>query len=611
MPLIKSKSKKAFSKNVETEMEHGKPQKQSIAIAYSMKKRAKKARGGYASAEPGYGVECAAEGGVSGGGGVKEGMYKPSGYSSKAEPQRLKEEQDAREKYKKLYKNELETPRKNMSEGGDVDEKVKRSLAAREMGVHKPTLEAGQSQAGFYSSKSPELSKAMHKNMLREIKSQKTGYFAEGGVSGGGGVTYQPLGPATSDAMLKHNKIAKELNRKPKKMAEGGDPVDPIQDSRLQSHAHECEMCGHTNSNEEHESDRHDSAGEPMMAEGGEPQKKLSAKESRDFDSYQPGINFPFKGGTSVAGKYVRSGQISKAKDIAKSKVHELQQDKQDRRNLAEGGQITDNYNSPSTRMHQTHDGDVDPQDNMTAMHQGNAVRDNESAEAEAERKLNQHGAHEEGRQGNEGHYAEGGQITDNYADTEDGDGLDMVGQIMAQRQQEYAEGGEAKYTPAYFEKQAKQTDEMHAKRGTSYGKEPGVHSPSYSSGKDKGQSIAGDLVRSSPYYKGEEKKAMAKDEHKRVLGEIKSQKTGYFSEGGQVANDTDRAKDMTDPRDDAGSGRYDDLVNRDDDMEDADYTGANSGDELSDEREDYDRKDIVSQIMKSRKKKDRLPNPR
>lgn len=42
MPLIKSKSDKAFKKNVEKEMEAGKPQKQSLAIAFSVKKRAKK-----------------------------------------------------------------------------------------------------------------------------------------------------------------------------------------------------------------------------------------------------------------------------------------------------------------------------------------------------------------------------------------------------------------------------------------------------------------------------------------------------------------------------------------------------------------------------------------
>lgn len=48
MPLIKGKSKKAFSKNVETEMHAGKPQDQALAIAYSMKRRAAKkmAQGG-------------------------------------------------------------------------------------------------------------------------------------------------------------------------------------------------------------------------------------------------------------------------------------------------------------------------------------------------------------------------------------------------------------------------------------------------------------------------------------------------------------------------------------------------------------------------------------
>lgn len=40
MPLIKSSSKKAFSKNVQKEMKAGKPQKQAVAIAYSVKRKA-------------------------------------------------------------------------------------------------------------------------------------------------------------------------------------------------------------------------------------------------------------------------------------------------------------------------------------------------------------------------------------------------------------------------------------------------------------------------------------------------------------------------------------------------------------------------------------------
>jgi hypothetical protein len=37
MPLIKGKSKKAFQKNVATEIKRGKPPKQAVAIAYSVK----------------------------------------------------------------------------------------------------------------------------------------------------------------------------------------------------------------------------------------------------------------------------------------------------------------------------------------------------------------------------------------------------------------------------------------------------------------------------------------------------------------------------------------------------------------------------------------------
>lgn len=40
MPLVKSASKEAFSKNVATEMRAGKPQKQAVAIAFSTQRRA-------------------------------------------------------------------------------------------------------------------------------------------------------------------------------------------------------------------------------------------------------------------------------------------------------------------------------------------------------------------------------------------------------------------------------------------------------------------------------------------------------------------------------------------------------------------------------------------
>ena len=47
MPLKKSSSKKPVSENIKTEMKTGKPQKQAIAIALDVQKRAaaKKAKG--------------------------------------------------------------------------------------------------------------------------------------------------------------------------------------------------------------------------------------------------------------------------------------------------------------------------------------------------------------------------------------------------------------------------------------------------------------------------------------------------------------------------------------------------------------------------------------
>ncbi|MFN6408294.1 MAG: hypothetical protein ACK4VU_12340 [Limnohabitans sp.] len=42
MPLVKSKTPEAFRKNVKAEVQAGKPVKQAVAIAYSVKRAAEK-----------------------------------------------------------------------------------------------------------------------------------------------------------------------------------------------------------------------------------------------------------------------------------------------------------------------------------------------------------------------------------------------------------------------------------------------------------------------------------------------------------------------------------------------------------------------------------------
>lgn len=46
MPLVKSKTKEAFQKNVKAEVKSGKPQDQAVAIAYQIKRNAENKRKG-------------------------------------------------------------------------------------------------------------------------------------------------------------------------------------------------------------------------------------------------------------------------------------------------------------------------------------------------------------------------------------------------------------------------------------------------------------------------------------------------------------------------------------------------------------------------------------
>lgn len=64
MPLIKSKSEKAFKSNIKAEVAAGKPPKQAVAIAYDVQRRAKKAKGGEVSLSIGRGEKLPADQGA-------------------------------------------------------------------------------------------------------------------------------------------------------------------------------------------------------------------------------------------------------------------------------------------------------------------------------------------------------------------------------------------------------------------------------------------------------------------------------------------------------------------------------------------------------------------
>lgn len=68
MPLIKSKSQKAFKENIRAEIAAGKPSKQAVAIAYSVQRRAPKASGGSVKLSVGRGEKLS----VSEGAGLTE-----------------------------------------------------------------------------------------------------------------------------------------------------------------------------------------------------------------------------------------------------------------------------------------------------------------------------------------------------------------------------------------------------------------------------------------------------------------------------------------------------------------------------------------------------------
>ncbi len=89
-----------------------------------------------------------------------------------------------------------------------------------------------------------------------------------------------------------------------------------------------------------------------------------------------------------------------------------------------------------------------------------------------------------------------------------------------------------------------------------------------------------------------------SEDHEDDMVGHIMKQRQCHYSKGGQVANKISPDAEFED-------NDFDDLVL--DDTQEGHYPGSQ---EIGDGREDDDRKDMVSMIMRSRKKRDRNPVP-
>ncbi len=170
MPLVNGKSEKAFKKNVEIEMEHGKPQKQALAIAYNMKRKKKPKHyddggdvGDVNASTPTFGSDPAAAalaqsgkggGGGGGGGGMSSMMQMAPMLLAAAEGGDIP---DKKQRARNAFHGHQKGVHADLSTYGAGD----RGMS----GAGKMVREKGEDDIGF--------AKDLHRRKLQEMKSMK------------------------------------------------------------------------------------------------------------------------------------------------------------------------------------------------------------------------------------------------------------------------------------------------------------------------------------------------------------------------------------------------------------------------------------------------------
>ena len=205
MPLIHGKSKKAFSENVATEMEHGKPQKQALAIAYDVMRKA-----GHKMAKGGMCEKCGDQCKYSDGGAVAKLTPSPydkagSDISSSISSDKAKSMADAFKAHGGKIEKRINDPKNKP--GGYVP------TGFGSVGVHDSVEKFGKNKGKSTGHVSGgEFAKDRHAQKLNELKSMPNPNLK--GLSHGGHV---------SGFDLNDQAVAKWMQEGKHTMAEGGE----------------------------------------------------------------------------------------------------------------------------------------------------------------------------------------------------------------------------------------------------------------------------------------------------------------------------------------------------------------------------------------------------
>lgn len=167
--------------------------------------------------------------------------------------------------------------------------------------------------------------------------------------------------------------------------------------------------------------------------------------------------------------------------------------------------------------------------------------------------------------------------------------------------------GSSGKYSQGAHARSGKKHTDIGNKYGNSIHKEMGRESTREA--KEIAAHKAYEISQQNPKLKGLADGGYVDDEDDMVSRIMHKRNEPFsdldrYSQGGKISNDVGTGQEA-----DKLPNQYDDLVLRDD-LESSYGDDDNSGDALGNSQEDEDRKDIVSRIMASRRKKDRLPNP-